>query len=73
LHTRVSPQPKTRRKAPRQRRSRVTADAMIEAATRIPGNRGRAAFSANGDPDQVVHEHLFPIAFDSRTTVLLLA
>jgi nicotinamidase-related amidase len=25
------------------------------------------------DPDQVVHDHLFSTAFDSRTTVLLLA
>jgi AcrR family transcriptional regulator len=47
LNTRVRPQLKTMRKVPRQQRSRAMVDAIVEAATRILGQRGWAAFTTN--------------------------
>lgn len=52
MNTRVRPQTKTMRKVPRQQRSRAMVDAIVEAATRILGRRGWAAFTTN----EVAHE-----------------
>lgn len=47
MNTRIPPPPKTMRKSPRQQRSRAMVDAILEAATRILGQRGWAKFTTN--------------------------
>ena len=47
MATRIPPQHRTMRKAPRQQRSRATVDAMVEAAARVLARRGWAHFTTN--------------------------
>jgi AcrR family transcriptional regulator len=47
LDTRIPPHSKTMRKSPRQQRSRAMVDTIIEAATRVLGQRGWADFTTN--------------------------
>ncbi|WP_295983212.1 TetR/AcrR family transcriptional regulator [uncultured Variovorax sp.] len=47
MGTRIPPQRKTMRKAPRQQRSRVTVDVIVEAATRVLARRGWTRFTTN--------------------------
>jgi AcrR family transcriptional regulator len=47
MATRVSPQPESVRKRPRQQRSRATVDIIVEAAARVLARRGWAHFTTN--------------------------